>query len=128
MVSKSKTGMATWTGRILSLLAVLPFCLSAFMKFAGTAQFVQGWAHFGWPDTMVIPIATIEAACVLLYLVPQVSVLGAILLTGFLGGAVATHLRIGEAVYLHVILGFFIWGGLYLREPRLRELVPIRKG
>lgn len=76
---------------------------------------------------MVIPIAIIEAASVVLYLIPRFSVLGAILLTGYLGGAMATHLRLGEPVVMHVILGILTWGGLYLRDARLRELIPLRK-
>jgi hypothetical protein len=98
------------------------------MKFSGAPAVVQGMAHFGWPETMIATLAVLEAGSVLLYLIPPVSVLGGIVLTGFLGGAIATHLRIGEAVYVHVLLGLFIWGGLYLRNPRLRELIPFRKG
>ena len=88
---------------------------------------VQSWNHLGWPDSMVTVIAILEVICVVLYLIPLVSVLGAILLTGYIGGAISTHLRIGEPVVMQVVFGVLIWGGLYLREPRLREILPIRK-
>jgi hypothetical protein len=116
-----------WTGRFFSALAALPFCLAATMKFRGVQEVVQGLGHYGWPPEMIVKLAVLESASVLLYLIPRVAVLGAIVLTGFLGGAIATHLRIGESVYIHVVLGLLIWGGLYLREPRLRALLPWRK-
>jgi hypothetical protein len=114
-------------GWVLTVLASLPFLMSAAMKFKGGEQMAQGWAHFNWPEAMLIPVAILELSSVVLYLIPQVSVLGAIVLTGYLGGAIATHLRLQEAVYVHVIIGILIWGGLYLREPRLKALLPIRK-
>jgi hypothetical protein len=117
---------ALWTGRILSTLAGLPFVLSAGMKFSMNEQVTQGMGRFGWPAGMILTLAVLEAGSVLLYWTPRVAVLGAIVLTGYLGGAIATHLRIGEAVYLHVVLGLLIWGGLYLREPRLRSILPLR--
>lgn len=115
-----------WTGRILTALAVAPFIFSFMMKFSGSPQMLQGVAHLGWPEQIIVPLGILEAICVLLYLIPQVSVLGAIILTGYLGGAVATHLRIGEPVYVHVVIGILIWLGLFLREPRLHELLPVR--
>lgn len=88
---------------------------------------IQGWTHLGWPGPMITRIAILEVTCVALYLIPQVSVVGAILLTGYLGGAISTHLRVSEAVVIQVALGVLVWGGLYLREPRLREILPVRK-
>jgi len=76
---------------------------------------------------MITRIAILEVICVALYLIPQVSIVGAILLTGYIGGAISTHLRVSEAVIIQVALGVLVWGGLYLREPRLREILPIRK-
>ncbi len=128
MVSKSKVGVMGWTGRVMTVLAALPFVMSAAMKFMGGPQMVQGMSHFGWPEGMLITLGILEAGSVILYLIPQTAVLGGIVLTGYLGGAICTHMRIGEPVYVHVILGLFIWGGLYLREARLRELIPFRKG
>jgi hypothetical protein len=126
MPVNSKTSKTVVLGRSLSVLAALPFCMSATMKVIGGPQMDQGWAHFGWPSTMVTTIAILEASSVILYLIPRTAVLGAIVLTGYLGGAIATHLRIGEAVYLHVVIGLLIWGGLYLREARLHPLLPLR--
>ena len=125
--TQPKPGKKAKIGFVMSVLAVLPFVPSAIMKFTGSPQLVEGWNHFAWPANMVIPIAIIEAASVVLYLIPRFSVLGAILLTGYLGGAMATHLRLGEPVVMHVILGILVWGGLYLRDARLRELIPFRK-
>jgi len=75
------------------------------------------------PESLIMPLGIIELLCVVVYLVPQTSFLGAILLTGYVGGTIITHLRVGEPVYLNVIIGILIWVGLYLRRPRLRELV-----
>ena len=118
---------AGWIGWVLTVLAAATFAFSAVMKFLRPPQMLEGWAHLGWPPSMITTVAILEATSVLLYLIPRISVLGAIVLTGFLGGAIATHLRMGEPVVIHVVLGLLIWGGLYLREPRLRELLPIRK-
>ena len=113
-----------WIGRFFSLLAVLPFIPSAIMKLMGAPQVVQGFDHFGWPQSTMTTIGILEIICVIIYLLPPVSILGGILLTGFLGGAIATHMRIGEPVYMHMCIGFSIWFGLFLREPRLRVLIP----
>lgn len=128
MATKNKVEKKVWVGWVLTVLAALPFVMSASMKFMGGPKMAEGWAHFGWPDNMLITVAVLEALSVILYLIPQVSVLGAIVLTGYLGGAIATHLRMQEPVYIHVAIGVFIWGGLYLRESRLRSLIPFRKG
>lgn len=114
-----------WTGRAFTVLAALPFVLSGAMKFMGSPQVVQGFEHFGWPPSMILTIAVLEIGSVVLYLLPPFSLLGAILLTGFLGGAMATHLRIGEPVHMHVAIGLLIWAGVFLREPRLRVLIPV---
>jgi hypothetical protein len=127
MTTKIKAGKLVWLGRVMTGLAVLPFIMSASMKFMGGPQVVQGFSHFGWPESMLITLGILEAVSVVLYLIPQTAVLGGIVLTGYLGGAISTHLRIGEAVYIHVIIGLLIWGGLYLRESRLQVLIPIRK-
>lgn len=115
-----------WIGRVLTGLVVAPFMMSAAMKFANGPQVAQGVEHLGWPPAMIIPLGVIEILCVLFYLLPPSSVLGAILLTGYIGGAIATHLRIGESPWLQVVLGVLVWLGLFLREERLAELLPIR--
>ena len=121
----SKT--ATGIGWILTFLAGGMFIMSATMKLMAPPPVLQMFSHLGWQAGDLVPLAILEITCALLYLIPPVSVLGAIVLTGFLGGAIATHVRIGEPVVMHIFIGLFIWGGLYLREPRLRELLPLRK-
>lgn len=116
-----------WTGRVVSALAVLPFVPSAAMKLLQHPEVVKGMAHLQLPESMILPLGILEIFCVLVYAVPRTAVLGAILLTGYVGGAMLTHLRIGEVVYMHVALGVLLWLGLFLREPRLRDLLPLRK-
>jgi uncharacterized membrane protein YphA (DoxX/SURF4 family) len=118
---------AEWIGWVMTILAALVFALSGVMKLLRSPQVVQGFGHLGWPESMIFTVGILEVTSVVLYLIPRLSVLGAIVLTGFLGGAIATHLRIGEPVVMHIVLGLLIWGGLYLREPRLREILPLRK-
>ena len=114
---------AIWAGRVLSILVVLPFVISAVMKLIVHPEVVKGMSHLGLPESLIIPLGVIELLCVVVYLVPQASLLGAILLTGYVGGTIITHLRVGEPVYFNIILGLLIWLGLYLRRPRLRELL-----
>ena len=114
---------AIWAGRVLSILVALPFVFSAVMKLIVHPEVVKGMSHLGLPESLIRPLGVIELLCVVIYLVPQTSVLGAILFTGYVGGTIITHLRVGEPVYLNIILGLLIWLGLYLRRPRLRELV-----
>ncbi len=114
-------------GRILTGLVVLPFLMSAFMKFMRGPELLQGWAQSGMPESLIIPIAILELASVIMFAIPQVSVLGAILLTGYLGGAICTHLRMGEGAVIPAAIGVFAWLSLYLRDPRLRALLPMVK-
>ena len=116
-----------WTGRGLSILVSLPFLMSSVMKLVGHPEVAKGMEHLGLPESLIKPLGLLELSCAVIYLVPVTSVLGAVLLTGFIGGAILTHLRVGEAVYLHIAIGLSIWLGLYLREPRLRDLLPLRK-
>ena len=97
-------------------------------KFVKPASVVQGFTQqFGFPGSLITPIGIIELTCTILYLIPRTSVLGAILLTGYLGGATVTHLRVSDRAFVApVIVGIFVWGGLFFREPRLRALIPIR--
>lgn len=115
----------TWVGRILSILVSLVFLSSATFKFIDGPQVKEGFAHLGLPERMMLPLGILELACVVIYLVPATSVLGAILLTGYLGGAILTHWRVGEPVFTQVILGILVWLGLWLREDRLKTLIPI---
>ncbi len=118
---------ALWTGRVFSALGALPFVASGIMKITAGAEMTKGMEHFGWPAQMIPVLAALELLSVIIYLIPKTAVLGGIILTGYLGGAIATHLRLGESVALHVVFGILIWGGLYLRETRLRSLIPLRK-
>ena len=111
-----------WIGRVVSIIAALPFALSAAMKLMRHPEVIKGMSHLGLPESLIMPLGVIELLCVVLYLVPKTSIFGAILFTGYVGGAIVTHLRIGEPVYLHIALGIVIWLGLYLRRPQLRQL------
>jgi hypothetical protein len=97
------------------------------MKLLQHPEVVKGMTHLQLPESMILPLGILELLCVVAYAVPRTAVLGAILLTGYVGGAMLAHLRIGEPVYMLVALGVFLWLGLFLREPRLRELLPLRK-
>ena len=120
-------GPIVWVGRVISILMALLFLLSAAMKVKGGPELTQGLAHLGLPASMVIPLAILELSVAVLYAIPATSVLGAILLTGFIGGAICTHWRVGDAFALHVVIGLLIWLGLYLRDGRLKALIPLRK-
>lgn len=119
---------ALWTGRILSALPIPLLLMSAVMKFIRPPQVVEGFAHLGLPERLAVPLGVLELICTALYIIPQTSVLGAILLTGYLGGALCTHLRVGDPFIMPAVIGMVLWFGLYLRDTRLRTLVPIRMG
>ena len=120
------SGRIVWVGRVLSGMAALVFAMSAFLKLKGGAELTQGMAHLGLPEFLVVPLAILEISCVVLYLIPATSVLGAILLTGYIGGAICTHLRVGDPCFIQIALGIAVWLGLYLRESRLKGLIPLR--
>jgi len=120
-------GKVVWVGRVISVLTSLMFLMSSFMKFKGGPEVTQGMAHLGLSETLITPLAILELSCVAIYLIPQTSVLGAILLTGYMGGAICTHLRAGDPFYVQTALGVFVWLGIYLRESRLREIIPLRR-
>ena len=121
------SGKTVWAGRVISGLVSLPFLLSAFLKLKDGPEVMKGIAHLGIPESMVAPLSILELTCVVVYLIPATSVLGAILLTGYIGGAMCTHWRVGDPFFLHIVLGILVWLGLYLRENRLKELIPLRK-
>lgn len=114
-------------GRIVSALPVLMLLFSAAMKLVKATPVLEGFARFGYPESVAVGIGVVELLCVALCVLPRTSVLGAILLTGYLGGAIATHVRIGEPFIGPLLLGLLIWGGLYLRDARLPELIPLRR-
>jgi len=94
------------------------------------APVVEGTVTLGYPESVIVPLGIVLVSCTILYAFPRTSVLGAILLTGYLGGAVATHVRVGDPLFTHVLfpvyLGLLIWGGLYLRDGRMPQLIPLR--
>jgi uncharacterized membrane protein YphA (DoxX/SURF4 family) len=116
----------TWTGRVLSILPVALFLISGAMKFTDGPEMQEGLKKMGWTAEVMHKIAIIEIVCAVLYLVPQTAVLGAILLTGYLGGAIATHVRVNDAFIPPIVIGIVLWLGIFLRDPRLRTLLPFR--
>jgi len=121
---------ALWAGWILSGIPILLLLMDAVGKFVKPEPVVTGTVALGYSESVILPLGIVLLICTILYAVPQTAVLGAILLTGYLGGAVATHVRIGNPVFTHMLfpvyLGIMIWLGLYLRDLRLRTLVPFR--
>jgi hypothetical protein len=115
-----------WTGRVLSALPVLLFVFTGMFGLLKPAAALQGFVHYGYPDGAMLRIGIVEIACVIVYVIPRTSVLGAILLTGYLGGATATHLRMGEPFFLPIAIGVVVWAGLFLRDGRVRALIPLR--
>lgn len=122
---------ALWTGRILSGVVVAFLLFDVVGKFIVPAPVVEGMTKLGWPVTLSRPLGAILLTCVIVYVLPRTAVLGAILLTGYLGGAVATHMRVGDPLFSHILfptyVGLLAWGGLFFREPRLRQLIPLKK-
>jgi hypothetical protein len=115
-----------WAGRVLSALAVLLFIVLGVFGLLNQAAALQGFKHYGYPDNDLVAITIAEVACVILYAIPRTSVLGAILVTGYLGGATATHVRVGEPFFFPIIVGIVVWLGLFLRDEKLRALLPLR--
>ena len=119
-------------GSILTGLVSAFLTFDVVMKVLRLAPAVQGTTELGYPAGTVVWIGLIELICLALYLVPRTSVLGAVLLTGYLGGAIATHVRVGSPLIGYTLFPIYValmvWGGLYLREPRLRELMPCAVG
>jgi DoxX-like family len=115
-----------WVGYAMSALPVVMLLFSSLLKLVKPASVVEGFTHLGYDDSVALGLGLVELLATVLYVIPRTSVLGAILLTGYLGGATATHLRIGEPFHMAVLLGVLVWGGLYLRDERLRQLIPLR--
>ncbi len=117
-----------WTGRVLSTLPVLALLMSASMKLSHKPEMVENFTgKFGYPAGLLTTLALVELTCTVLYVIPQTAVLGAILLTGYLGGAIATHVRVGDPFAIPLVLGVLLWAGLFLRDARFRSLLPLRK-
>jgi DoxX-like family len=133
MQSEPQTAPASkamiWTGRVMSALPALFLLFGGVMNLAKPDFVVQGTMKYGYPESVIVPLGIVVIACTVIYLIPRTAVLGAILLTGYLGGAVATHVRADEgwfAILFPVFFGALLWGGLVLRDAKLRALLPWR--
>lgn len=115
-------------GWLLSIGSAGMLLMSATMKFVKPPDMLKQLEPLQLPERLLTPIGIVELVCTILYLVPKTCVLGAILLAGYLGGAILTHVRVGDQFIAPAILGAVLWLGLFLREPRLRALVPFRSG
>jgi hypothetical protein len=119
-----------WTGRILSALSTLFLLMDGVMKLMKPAPVVEATVHLGYPENVIQGLGIVLLVCTILYAIPRTSILGAILLTGYLGGAVAANVRVGNPLFSHILfpvyVALLVWGGLYLRDRRLRELIPLR--
>lgn len=122
---------ALWTGRILSGIGVAFLTFDAAIKVFAAPEAVEGTVELGYPASALFGIGVLQVICLVVYLIPRTSVLGAVLWTGYLGGAIATHVRVENPLFTHVLfptyVAAFLWGGLFLREPRLREFLPWRR-
>ncbi|MCC6860207.1 MAG: DoxX family protein [Bryobacterales bacterium] len=117
-----------WAGRVVSLLAVLFLLFDGVIKLLDLAPVADSFTRLGYATSIAPAIGILELACTLAYMVPRTAVIGAILLTGFLGGATATHLRIGDPYFFPLVVGGFVWAGLWLRDGRVRILVSPHAG
>jgi hypothetical protein len=120
---------ALWAGWILSALPALFLLFDGGMKLFKPEFVVKATVQLGYPESVIVPLGIVLTVCTVLYLIPRTAILGAILLTGYLGGAVNTHVRAGQGAFevlFPVIFGALLWGGLFLRERRLRDLIPLR--
>lgn len=128
-VSNSKGRL--WTGRIMSGIAALFLLFDGVIHVLKITPVVDAFAQLGYPLGVSVSLGVIEIVCVILYLIPRTSAFGAILLTGYLGGAVATQVRVGAPLFsttlFPVYVALLVWGGLYLRDDRVRALIPLRR-
>ena len=135
MHSESKTTADSkkklWIGRILSTISILFLLFDSIPKIIRIEPVVEATIKLGYPDHIISVIGIILFVCILLYIIPRTTILGAILLTGYLGGAVATQVRIESPLFSHILfpvyLGILLWGGIYLRNEVLKTLITLRK-
>lgn len=124
LAAPSTSRAMRWTGYVLSALPVAMLAMSAAMKLSHAPAMLEKWTPvYGYPEGVLTPIAVVELLCAAIYAVPRTAVLGAILVTGYLGGAVATHVRASEPFFVPLLLGVLAWGGLFLRDRRVRDLM-----
>lgn len=126
-IAAAPVGARLWIGRLITAVAVLFLIFDVTIKVLNMAPAVTGTAQLGYPAHLVVPIGIIQLVCLVLYLVPRTAVFGAVLLTGYLGGAVATHVRLENPLFSHVLFPIYVavllWGGLYLLDARVRPLI-----
>ena len=131
LIAKPARLRRTTVGRVLSALPVMFLLFDAGIKFTRLDVVAQSMNQLGYPAGAALGIGILELVCIALYVVPRTSVLGAVLFTGYLGGAIATHVRLANPLFTHILFPVYVaallWGGLYLREERLRELLPVRR-
>jgi uncharacterized membrane protein YphA (DoxX/SURF4 family) len=114
------------TGWVLTILPAAMLIMSGTMKLMGGPDLEKGMEHSGYPIAVAKPLGIVEIIATVIYLIPQTAVLGAVLLTGYMGGAIATHVRLEESFVIQSLIGVVVWLGIYLREPRLWRLLPLR--
>jgi DoxX-like family len=118
----------TWTGWVITVLICVLMTVSGTLKIVNPPDFAKQFTGvFGYPGDVTLFIGIVEISCAILYLMPQTAILGAVLLTGYLGGAIATHVRIHENFIGPAIIGVFVWLAVFLRDPRVRAILPIRR-
>jgi DoxX-like family len=121
----SPSTSALWSGRIVSAIPAVVLLLTGTLKLFHPPMLEEGFRRFGIPQEQMFGIGLLEIVCTILYAVPITSVLGAVLLPGYLGGAIMTGLRVGDSWVLPLMIGVFLWGGLWLRNPRVLSLLPL---
>ena len=123
----SGSSARVWSGRILSGLAVAFLAMDASMKLVGVKEAVEGTVTLGYPASVLFGLGVVQAICLGLYLIPRTAVLGAVLWTGYLGGAIATHVRVESPLFTHTLFPIYVaallWGGLWLRDSRVRGML-----
>ena len=118
---------ALWTGRIINILCLLFLAFDAVMKIIKESHSIEGSAKLGWPVHLVQPLGIVLLICTIIFAIPRTAILGAILITAYLGGAVAIMVRVEEPFFFPVIFGILIWVGLYLRNGKVRSFIPLLK-
>jgi hypothetical protein len=131
-MSSNLSNKTHWASRIMGGIVILFLAFDSIIKVMKESHAIESTVQLGYPESAVMTIGIIETVCLILYIIPRTSLLGAILLTGHLGGAIATHVRMENPLFSHtlfpVYVAILLWGSLYLRDEKLRELVPLRKG
>lgn len=116
-----------WIGRVISALPVLILLFSASMKLTKNADYIKNMVNAGIPETLIPTLLILQLLSTILYVIPKTAYVGAILITGYMGGAILTHLRIGEPAVIQTLLPILAWLGLYLRDEKLQKLIPVRE-